>query len=868
MNQFDKRHLANVRKYQRQIDKIYRDAAAQVAARYSGLPVPDDAIFSFDEFPAIQAQIDALIRQMAGDIELTVQDGVRAEWDLSNDKNDALVDSVFGENAVAARYKHRSVDALNSFMNRKTAGLNLSDRVWNYTNQFKGEIEMGLDCGIREGLDAASMARQLQQYLVHPDMLFRRVRDEHGILRLSQRAAQYHPGQGVYRSSYKNARRLAATETNIAYRTADHDRWQQFDFVVGIRIELSNNHTCLNSKGKPVPFFDICDELQGSYPKEFKFVGWHPHCRCIATAITKTEKEAEDDFRRALRGEEKSDPKDSENYVGEMPDNFKQWMEDNAERLENAKSMPYFIRDNFKDGDPSQGLRWMKKPKELTVWDIAEKRHAARTPEQIQAIQDAWNARKEENRLIMQTANKVYTNAVFLWREVDATRLSAMLSNPTNVNAIKREMRSVAKQISEQRARERALTDLIPNAHNLHSSQFTLKELEEAHAAIKRTFSRWTWDLESDASLQFLKGKLEREIAVVSNTAFKTRDVAKQAFETRLAIVNRRIEINKIKAAFPTAFDFAKTTRSKVIKQLAAEIDAMIADDSIAAGEIRRKVADLNQKAGDLLARQMARKAKPANIPVGSMTEAEAKAELVKLFNTAGYSVREADIIIREGCVELTSEQHKILSNICNVSQKEMAQVRIHGKNRAGYINTDNSFKINGVCRDVKGKGANKIIGDVRNNPRIKMAADKLGQQINDDDILTIETLDKVIARNTLPFPVKLVRNLDFNGINPFFNGALTDMTPVGASRQIAALADKTMLSDAGFMSTSSNAMDNVFTHRRFQLQIEVPHGTPIYVTKNYLESECILGRSTALQFKSVEYDPKNRICIIKCVVK
>ena len=397
MNQFDKRHLANVRKYQRQIDKIYRDAAAQVAARYSGLPVPDDAIFSFDEFPAVKAQIDALIRQMAGDIELTVQDGVRTEWDLSNDKNDALVDSVFGENAIAARYKHRSVDALDAFMSRKTAGLNLSDRVWNYTNQFKGEIEMGLDCGIREGLDAASMARQLQQYLVHPDMLFRRVRDEHGILRLSQRAAQYHPGQGVYRSSYKNARRLAATETNIAYRTADHDRWQQFDFVVGIRIELSNNHTCLNAKGKPVPFFDICDELKGEYPKEFKFVGWHPHCRCIATAITKTDKESEDDFRRALRGEEKSDPKDSENYVGEMPDNFKQWMEDNAERIAGHKTQPYFIRDNvalINGAEPTIPVIHADEPRQLTALEIAEQRHAARTEEDVDRIREAWYRRQ------------------------------------------------------------------------------------------------------------------------------------------------------------------------------------------------------------------------------------------------------------------------------------------------------------------------------------------------------------------------------------------------------------------------------------------------------------------------------------------
>ena len=31
-------------------------------------------------------------------------------------------------------------------------------------------------------------------------------------------------------------------------------------------------------------FYDICDELAGEYPKEFKFVGWHSHCRCFVTA--------------------------------------------------------------------------------------------------------------------------------------------------------------------------------------------------------------------------------------------------------------------------------------------------------------------------------------------------------------------------------------------------------------------------------------------------------------------------------------------------------------------------------------------------------------------------------------------------------
>ena len=67
-----------------------------------------------------------------------------------------------------------------------------------------------------------------------------------------------------------NARRLAVTETNLAYRTADYDRYQLFDFVVGIEIHLSGNHTCKGVKGD---FFDICDELQGKYPKDFKFTG-------------------------------------------------------------------------------------------------------------------------------------------------------------------------------------------------------------------------------------------------------------------------------------------------------------------------------------------------------------------------------------------------------------------------------------------------------------------------------------------------------------------------------------------------------------------------------------------------------------------
>ena len=860
MNQYDKRHLANVRRYQRKIDDIYKRAAEQAAARAATLPVPDDYIFTFDDFPAVKLQIEALLSDMQANIELTVTNGVRAEWDLANEKNDALVDSVLGDAAKLARYHRTHEEALGAFLQRKKNGLGLSDNVWRYTNQFKDEIEMGLDLGIRQGMDAASIARSIQQYLKYPDMLFRRVKDEHGIFQLSQRAAAFHPGQGVYRSSYKNALRLAATETNIAYRTADHERWQDFDFIVGIEVHLSNNHTVINHKKERVPLVDICDALQGKYPKQFKFVGWHPNCRCIAVPINKTKDEVKADMERIRNGERPSDPSASENYVKDMPEGFTAWMNDNAERIESAKSLPYFIADNFKDGDVSQGLRWIEE-KQLTP---AEIRHMNRTPEQEQAIRDAWNARKEENRLIMEAANKVNMKAIFLWREVDATRLNALLSNPTNVNAIKKEMRSVAKQISEQRARERALVDLIPNAHELHSSQFTLKELEEAHAAIKRTFNRWTWDLDSDASLQFLKGRLEREIQVVANSPYKTKDIAKAAFEQRLAIVERRIKANKVKSDFAGAFDFAKKTRSKVVKDLLAEINTMIADDTVDVFAIRKKAAELNQKTDILIARQAARKAKAVNIPVGSMTAAEVRDEMVKMFASAGHTIKAADIVIEDGCVLLSERQHDILSRLCNVTKNEISICRRHGD--GGYIGTSNSFTINGVLRDVKGRGANMIIGDVRSNPRIKIAADKYGSKLKTDDLLTIETLDSVIGRNKLPFPIKVLRNLDEDGIIPLFGGRINAASPAKAMNEIVSLTDKRMTPDAGFMSVSSNAQQNVFKHRDYQLQIEVPQGTPIYVTGNSYESECILGRMTELIFKSVEY--KNSTCIIKCVVK
>lgn len=348
---WEQQHLRNVARYERQIDDIYREAAREAASIGATIKaVKGDTLFSFADYPLTRKRVDSLLSGLTESVEAVILNGVRASWTLANNKNNELSQRVFGDNvgkltqAQYRRYFSDNDEARQAFEQRKVNGMNLSNRVWRYTDQFKEEIEMGLDVGIRNGLSADQMARELNQYLQHPDMLFRRVRDEHGMLQLSQRAAAYHPGQGVYRSSYKNCRRLAATETNIAYHTADYLRWQDLDFVVGIEIHLSSNHTLLGQDGLPHDFTDICDELAGRYPKDFKFTGWHPHCRCYATSILKTPEELEEDTRKILNGEELDG--ESVNRVDDVPDEFKSWVQDNAARIVKANSLPYFMTDN------------------------------------------------------------------------------------------------------------------------------------------------------------------------------------------------------------------------------------------------------------------------------------------------------------------------------------------------------------------------------------------------------------------------------------------------------------------------------------------------------------------------------------------
>ena len=104
-----------------------------------------------------------------------------------------------------------------------------------------------------------------------------------------------------------------------------------------------------------------------------------------------------------LRGEPPIPAEQSKNYVADVPDAFKAWCRLNAGRVERAKSLPYFIKDNRGYYDSAFATQ------SLTPLQVAEQRHAQRTPEQAQAIRDRWH----ERQIAMAIANNPSADTVF-----------------------------------------------------------------------------------------------------------------------------------------------------------------------------------------------------------------------------------------------------------------------------------------------------------------------------------------------------------------------------------------------------------------------------------------------------------------------
>ena len=311
--------------------------------------------FAWKDYPATKARVRKLQERFVSQLGGIIMTGTSDEWKRSNLQQDLIVDKVLKayhtsrEDAANERYYRDNSEALQAFQTRKEHGMNLSDKLWDQSQAYREELQDTISAAIERGTDAITLSKQISKYLSDFPAMQRDYKEKYG------------KASKVQNCEYRSIR-LARSEINMAYRSAEQQRWRQLDFVVGYEIKMSGSH----------PVHDVCDELAGKYPKDFVWNGWHPNCMCYEIPILKTEDEfySEDD-------------KPSVNEVTDVPEEFKDWCTENWQRIETARkhdTLPYFLEDNKK---------YVKT--NLTIERAAEIRHAKRDDE---AIQRAWSNRQ------------------------------------------------------------------------------------------------------------------------------------------------------------------------------------------------------------------------------------------------------------------------------------------------------------------------------------------------------------------------------------------------------------------------------------------------------------------------------------------
>lgn len=323
---YDEQHRKHLMAYLQQVERLFYQlvgTAVFIALKTDYKELIASTLFAFASTKKGKA-FDKELANFNTQLDQIIKQGITNEWAFANNKQDQLL--------RAGVTKYKNLEALEAFKVRKIKDFTISDRVWDIAKKAQTEIELALSVSLQEGKSAVQLSREVRNLLNNPTALFRRVRDQYGNLVLSKNAQNYHPGQGVYRSAYKNALRLTSNEINVAYKSADWLRIQQNPDIVGFEVRLSPQHKV----------YDMCDELKGKYPKTFHFHGWHVGCKCHIITLLKTDEE----LIKELKADETLPPESSSNYVAEVPNNYKQWVTDNKDRFKNWKTKPYFIEEN------------------------------------------------------------------------------------------------------------------------------------------------------------------------------------------------------------------------------------------------------------------------------------------------------------------------------------------------------------------------------------------------------------------------------------------------------------------------------------------------------------------------------------------
>ena len=305
MNAYQQQHMRDMVQQKIQIVKTVDDAMDDLAKRYTTTKGRRFA-------GAMEERLEGLRVQLEGKIT----GGIKNQWALANKMNGKKLDGYLGavkvSDAVQKSLRTPNLPALNAFIDRTTAGWNLSDRVWNFKDGVDTEMQRLVRRSVLVGKSAKELSKELKGFI-------------------RGKPIPYKGGLIAAKNLNYQAIRVAATEMNMAFRSADYLQNSRLPFVTGVTVHLSNAH----------PRYDICDEMAGQYPKGFYFIGWHPFCICYVTYDT-LEKE---EFVRYI----KTGNMNVNKLRTRIPNAAEAYITKNGQKFLNYKNPPYWLRDNFTD---------------------------------------------------------------------------------------------------------------------------------------------------------------------------------------------------------------------------------------------------------------------------------------------------------------------------------------------------------------------------------------------------------------------------------------------------------------------------------------------------------------------------------------
>lgn len=565
--------------YNKRLGRLYSDYVKKLTSLGYGEDVlEDDALFNFDNFPQLKARLNDIFNDYYQNSLLCYKSGITDGVALAYNHDEMVIGgySVLTDKAIRVARDTAAATFISNRLKTKN-GLNLAQIIWNYCQQTKSEFEMAMSNtiadGIKKGSSAEEVGKSIRKYLNDPDMMYRRYhtikvqkngkkkdvvtwrrrRIIDGKVRFVEEPLEK-VGMGIYRSARKNALRVARTEINAAYHKARNERWQNEPFVIGQYIHVSPQHN----------IDDICNDLEGRYPKDYVWISWHSQCICTSDPITIQGDEKKEFYKRLMAGEDMS------NYVSPfavltMPEKYNQYIKDNSEAIVKAGmkgKLAWHLQDNTKYWahllSPSDrkklGLKAVSS-KEL-ILAKAKERHALRTKEQIDKIQSRWDKHRRDyyNGLVHNllgsksvtdiksqdlferyyairyaikekksaseiaslfdrfkrgyqtklawTDRKVAMNVMKVAANYGETDVSSVLSalKSANYTLARKEAKTLANAISAIKKDELSLSALIPNVNKWHK-QFTSKELHGVYDAVEAKLAQWqSLTLEKQAS--------------------------------------------------------------------------------------------------------------------------------------------------------------------------------------------------------------------------------------------------------------------------------------------------------------------------------------------------------------------------------